>query len=444
MKKYGVVGFGVSGKALISVLLKLGFQPVVFELKNKENFDQKEIENFEKEGVEFVFNYSAEDFKKVDLVILSSGVKHDFFTENKINFLSELDFVCSFLEGKDYIFITGTKGKGTTSIFTKFLFEELGLKTFLGGNIGESEYSKPAVYAIFEKAALYIFETSSFQLRSSFQAKPLIYAILNLGIDHLDWHNSLEDYWWSKLKFLERAKYSIIGRELMRTIANLCEPVNPYHIRVNQRLIRVNPRLIIFEILKTVPGEFKINFPGEHNLYDLSLAYKILEIYAKEKNLKIPGDLLSKAVKKFPKQKFVLQYGGEINGIKIYNDSKSTHYLSLKASLNSFEKPVILICGGLTKGFDFSEIEDVIKEKVKYGIIIGRDREKLAKSFEAGKRFLAESLEEAINKALEIAQTGDIILFSPGCASFDMFQNATQRGEIFSKLINEISKFRNN
>lgn len=412
--KYEVVGFGISGKALIEALLKLGYKPVVFELKNKENFNQGEIKKFEREDVKFVFNYQPEDFKKVDLVILSSGIKHDFFEQNKINFISELDFVCSFLDGKDkdYIFITGTKGKGTTAIFTKFLFEELGLKTFLGGNIGESEYSKPAVFAIFEPADLYIFEISSFQLRSSFKAKPLIYAILNLGLDHLDWHDSLEDYWHSKLKFLEKAKYGI--------------------------------RPESFPLLQDVPEFFKINFPGEHNLYDLSLAYKILEIYSKDKNLKIPNDLLEKAIKKFPKQKFVLQFEGEINfqnkKVKIYNDSKSTHYLSLKASLLSFEKPVILICGGLTKGFDFSEIEKIIKEKVKYGIIIGRDKEILAKSFDENKRFLAEDLKSALDKAIEVAKGGDIILFSPGCASFDMFQNATHRGEIFSKLINEISK----
>ncbi|BCX15721.1 MAG: UDP-N-acetylmuramoylalanine--D-glutamate ligase [Candidatus Parcubacteria bacterium] len=406
--RYGIVGLGISGKALVDILLKLGHKPVVFELKSRKSFKQEEIEKLEKEGVELIFNYQLDDFKKVDLVILSSGIKHDFFKQNKIKFISELDFVCSFLEDKDYIFITGTKGKGTTAIFTKFLFDELGLKTFLGGNIGESEYSKPAVYAIFESADIYLFETSSFQLRSSFQAKPLIYAIVNLGIDHLDRHNSLEDYWQSKLKFLEKAKYWIKPNE--------------------------------FEILKNVPEEFKNNFPGEHNLYDLSLAYRILEVYAKEKNLEIPEDLLAKAVKKFPRQKFVLQYEGEINGVKIYNDSKSTHYLSLKASLNSFNQPVILICGGLTKGFDFSEIEDVIKKKVKYGIIIGRDKEKIAESFDKSRIFLAENLEEAINKALEVSQSGDVILFSPGCASFDMFQNATERGEIFSELIKKFAK----
>ncbi|MEM0476546.1 MAG: Mur ligase family protein [Candidatus Aenigmatarchaeota archaeon] len=409
MKKYGVVGFGVSGKALIEALLKLGHKPVVFELKNKENFNEEEIKKFEKENVEFVFNYQPEDFKKVDLVILSSGIKHDFFEQNKINFISELDFVCSFLENKDYIFITGTKGKGTTAIFTKFLFEELGLKTFLGGNIGESEYSKPAVFAIFEPADIYIFETSSFQLRSSFKAKPLIHVIVNLGIDHLDWHDSLDDYWNSKLKFLERAKYGI-------------KPES-------------------FPLLQNIPEAFKINFPGQHNIYDLSLAYEILRIYSQEKKINIPDDLLEKAVLKFPKQKFVLTFEGEIvlNGkrIKVYNDSKSTHYLSLKASLLSFGKPVILICGGLTKGFDFSEIEDIIKEKVKYGIIIGRDKEILARSFEKNKKILIENLEEALEKSIEIAEDGDIILFSPGCASFDMFKNATHRGEIFSNLVKQ-------
>jgi UDP-N-acetylmuramoylalanine--D-glutamate ligase len=233
-----------------------------------------------------------------------------------------------------------------------------------------------------------------------------------LGVDHLDWHPSLEDYWQSKLKFCDLAKYSIKPGE--------------------------------FEILKNVPDYFLENFPGEHNLYDLSLAYRILEIYAQDKNLKIPEDLLEKAVKNFPHQKFVLQFEGEINvdgkKVKVYNDSKSTHYLSLKASLNSFSKPVILICGGLTKGFDFEEIKDVLKEKVKFGIIIGKDKEVLKKSFPQDKVFLAESLELAFNKALEIAQNQDIILFSPGCASLDMFKSAVHRGEVFSEIVRNAQK----
>lgn len=427
--KFGVVGFGISGEALTKALLSLGFEPVVFELRSKNNFNQREVENLEKMGAKFIFNYAVKDFKKVDLTILSSGIKHDFFTENKIKFISELDFVCSFLDKnkKNYIFITGTKGKGTTAVFTKFLFEELGLKVFLGGNIGESEYSKPAASAIFENADVYIFEASSFQLRSSFSAKPLICAITNLGVDHLNWHDSLEDYWQSKLKFLEKAKYGIGQEEIIYK-----------SLVIGSR----KSNKIVFEILKDVPPEFRIKFIGEHNLCDLSLAYKILEVYAKNRGLKVANDLLQGVIKKIPKQKFVLQYEGEINGVKIYNDSKSTHYLSLKASLNSFNQPVILICGGLTKGFDFSDIEDTIRAKVKRGIIFGKDRKEIEKSFEKEKRLIVKDLETALGKALKFARKGDVILFSPGCASLDMFNSAIQRGKIFSELVRKYQNFK--
>lgn len=421
--RYGVVGFETSGRALVEALLRLKFKPIVFDLKGKDAFDQEEIKNFKKKGVEFIFNYLTGDFKKVDLVILSSGIKHDFFKKNKIRFISEIDFTCSFLDNhkKDYIFITGTKGKGTTAIFTKFLLEELGLKVFLGGNIGESKYSRPAIYAIFESADVYVFEVSSFQLRSSFKAKPLIHTVVNLDIDHLDWHTSLKDYWHSKLKFLKKAKYGINQAGIENNFPNLTE---------NNKLNQIE-----FGILKNVLDEFKINFFGEHNLHNLNLACKILEIYARENNLKIPSNLFSKAIRKFPKQKFVLQYEGEIKGIKIYNDSKSTNPLALKASLISFKKPVILICGGLTKGFSFSGIKDVLDSKVKYAVIFGKDKRKLAISFEKKKRFMVENLELGLNKALEVAKKGDVILFSPGCASLDMFQNAVERGQTFEKLV---------
>lgn len=443
-KKIGVIGFGVSGRYITDALIKLGVSPVVFEKKKFEDIDSKNliIELREKKKADFVFNYTDDDLRKADLLILSSGVKPDDFSG--YDFISELDFVCSFL--REYIFITGTKGKGTTLLLTGAIFRKAGINHFLGGNIGEGDLYSPSAKAIDYPDILSIFEVSSFQLKSTNYASPVIHAITNLGIDHLDWHKDIQDYWWSKLKICERSSICIAPLEIEETIKKMTKAQNLFLVG----------RDIYFDgkHIKDKYGrnfEFKVEkflefLPGKHNINNLLVAFSIFLKYCDYKNIKIEKDILDGILEFVPKRKYVLEFEGEyaikkneggIKKLRFYNDSLSTNPLSVKSAIESFDdtKKIILICGGLAKGFDFSSIRNTI-QNIKLGILIGASSQTLSKDFK--NKIVCKTLEEAIEKSIDNSEDGDIILFSPGCASFDMFRSAKERGKIFSEKLKEV------
>lgn len=443
--KIGVVGFGVSGKHITLALTKLGIKPIVFEKKGLDEVEGKELVKklMKEKEVEFVFNYTDDDLKKADVLILSSGIKPDAFL--KYEFISELDFVCSFLN--EYIFITGTKGKGTTLFFTGAVFRRAGIEHFLGGNIGEGEFYSPSARAIDFKDKLAILEVSSFQLKSTRYASPLIHAITNLGIDHLDWHRDIHDYWTSKVKMCERAKVCVFPYEIEETARSLSRwSGSSFIIGKDIKLedgyvVTKEGRKFEFDVVS-----FSSVFPGEHNISNLLLALGIYLKYCDEKNIPVVDKVLEDFASYVPKRRYVLEFegeysiraaGGGIRKVRFYNDSLSTNPLSLSSAIRALGDPskIIVICGGLAKGFDFSSIEEVLR-KVKSGIVIGVSAQILARSF--SRSVMCKDLEDAIERAIEISEDGDIVLFSPGCASFDMFRSARERGAIFSSKLKEV------
>jgi UDP-N-acetylmuramoylalanine--D-glutamate ligase len=220
-KGVGVIGLGVSGKNLFSALIELGYTPVVFEKKSKEEYlnDPKNQEFFErfveKEKIEIVFNYQEDDIKKrardLDFFVLSSGIKHDLFAKLGVNFKSELDFVFENLPSNSkIILVTGTKGKGSTTEITSQILRSCKIPHFVGGNIGKVEGKTSTLAdAIFSKVDLFVFEISSFQLRSSRKVLPYCLSITCITRDHFDFHPSFFDYFHSKIKFAEKSKFLV-------------------------------------------------------------------------------------------------------------------------------------------------------------------------------------------------------------------------------------------
>jgi UDP-N-acetylmuramoylalanine--D-glutamate ligase len=221
-KWVGVIGLGVSGKNLVSALIGLGYTPVAFEKKSKEEFlddpkNQEFLEIFvdKEKKIEIVFNYQDEDIKKrakdLDFFVLSSGVKHDWFAKLGVKFKSELDFVFENLPpNSKIILITGTKGKGSTTEITSQILRSCKIPHFVGGNIGKVEGKTSTLAdAIFSKVDLFVFEISSFQLRSSRKVLPYCLSITCITRDHFDFHPSFFDYFHSKIKFAEKSKFLV-------------------------------------------------------------------------------------------------------------------------------------------------------------------------------------------------------------------------------------------
>ncbi len=488
-KKFvGVIGLGVSGKSLVSSLLKLGYTPVAFEKKSREEFlnDRKNQEFFErfveKEKIEVIFNYQEDDIKKrardIDFFLLSSGIKHDLFAKLGVNFKSELDFVFENLPSNSkIILITGTKGKGSTTELTSQILRSCKIHHFVGGNIGKVEGKTSTLAdAIFSKSDLLVFEVSSFQLRSSRKVFPYCLSITCITKDHFDFHPTFFDYFYSKIKFAENSKFLVYSENFKELstkyeVAKLenydciftkiytLEWIQKNYGSENQAITIKDgngKEIINFDVKEILDfGEkdervktdesFKSNF-----LCSLGTALTLLEPQKLSENIrqnKIP----------YLKKKFCFEYLGKINiggkTVNFINDSKSTNPTSLKNAIISVkEGEIILIAGGRKKGLSFSDLGDLIKYKVKMTFLIGEAKYEIAEEIkDKVKNFLiCENLEQAVQKAIEFIEKeekeyierekeyGYTILFSPGCASFPEFNSAEHRGEVFEKIFNKI------
>lgn len=482
-KGVGVIGLGVSGKNLVSALIELGYTPVAFEKKSKEEFlnDPKNQEFFErfveKEKIEIFFNYQEDDIKKraqvLDFFVLSSGIKHDLFAKLGVNFKSELDFVFENLPSNSkIILITGTKGKGSTTEITSQILCSCKIPHFVGGNIGKVEGKTSTLAdAIFSKVDLFVFEISSFQLRSSRKVLPYCLSITCITKDHFDFHPSFFDYFHSKIKFAERSKFLVYSE-------NFKELSTKYEVSKLENYDCIFTKIYTLEwIQKNYGSENQvITVKGEDGKEIINFDLKeILDFAEKDKREKIDEAFksnllcalgtvltlidpqkLSENIKqnKIPyiKRKFCFEYLGKINiegkTVHFINDSKSTNPTSLKnAILSVKEGKIILIAGGRKKGLSFSDVGDLIKDKVKMTFLIGEAKYEIAEEIkDKVKNFLiCENLDQAVQKAIEFIENGKenneyTILFSPGCASFPDFNSAEHRGEVFEKIFHKIKQ----
>jgi UDP-N-acetylmuramoylalanine--D-glutamate ligase len=482
-KEVGVIGLGVSGKNLVSALIELGYTPVAFEKKSKEEFlnDPKNQEFFErfveKEKIEIVFNYQEDDIKKraqdLDFFVLSSGIKHDLFAKLGVNFKSELDFVFENLPSNSkIILITGTKGKGSTTEITSQILRSCKIPHFVGGNIGKVEGKTSTLAdAIFSKVGLFVFEISSFQLRSSRKVLPYCLSITCITKDHFDFHPSFFDYFHSKIKFAERSKFLVYSE-------NFKELSTKYEVSKLENYDRIFTKIYTLEwIQKNYGSENQvITIKGEDGKEIINFDLKeILDFAEKDKRKKIDEAFksnllcalgtvltlidpqkLSENIKqnKIPyiKRKFCFEYLGKINiegkTVHFINDSKSTNPTSLKnAILSVKEGKIILIAGGRKKGLSFSDVGDIMKDKVKMTFLIGEAKYEIAEEIkDKVKNFLiCENLDQAVQKAIEFIENEKenneyTILFSPGCASFPDFNSAEHRGEVFEKIFHKIKQ----
>ncbi len=385
------------------------------------------------------FSFKENQLKDISIIVVSPGIpfKHKIFQISKkyrIPIIGEVEFAYRFWKGK-IIAITGTDGKSTT---TKLIYDILKAEKediFIGGN-----YGTPFSDIVLEReTGTAVLELSSFQIYSTVYFKPHKAVFLNISVDHLDWHRKFNHYLYSKYKLFKRQtsdNYAILNFDSKYT-----------------RKTKTKAKKIYFS-LKKLPDGYEGAFLDKNfiNVRIKGKEEKIIDI----RNLPVKGihfvqntmaallttiteikdiSSIKKQIYSFQPLPFRLEYEGSINGVDIYNDAKSTTVQSLQMAIRSFpDKKIVVIAGGINKGGDFSTLK---KEKnVKSFILIGRDKESIYRQLkDYFKVYLAKSLDEALRKSLYIAEKGDIILFSPACASFDMFKNYIDRGEKFKNLV---------
>jgi UDP-N-acetylmuramoylalanine--D-glutamate ligase len=335
--------------------------------------------------------------------------------------------------------VTGTKGKSTTTALIGHLLRACGLPVRVGGNIGN-----PLIKEVvgLDEATWVVAEVSSFQLETIRAFKPRVAVLLNVMPDHLDRYHSMEEY--------AEAKYRICANQSLRDwfVGNLDDP-RVHALGWRRGETRVQARQLWFslrdaeatlylrgDVLTYAPisgdprpisllRRQEIPLPGDHNVQNAMGA--LLAALA----IGLEAEPMREALRTFEAMPHRLQTIGEIDGVRYVDDSKSTTPASLAAALRTLDTPIVLIAGGRSKGSSFEDIAEEIRDRTKAVVAIGEAAEEIKRAAAPVRAVEAYSMDEAVHRARSLAQAGDTVLLSPGCASFDMFESAEDRGERF-------------
>lgn len=439
-KHITIIGAVRSGIAAAKLAKQLGAIPFVSDISKIEKLEVLDNENIKYETGQ----HSAKVFD-CDLIITSPGVPSNSDVlvkakEKNIKIISEVEFASLFCKGK-IISITGTNGKTTVTALMSHVLNNSGLKCYTAGNIGIA-FSE--IVLQMNESDFVALETSSFQLDYIDTFKPAYSIILNITPDHLDRYNhSVQEYAVSKFRIFENQTeddfyiFNADDKYLNTGCSN--KLVNKFPFSMSQKLssgsfyLENNMNFSIGGNSEIVCGADSLKIKGEHNISN-ALAVLTVAKLIKVDNLKI-----EKAFNSFEAVEHRIEFVKEINGVQYFNDSKATNVDAVWYALKSFNEPLLLILGGKDKGNDYNQIKDLVKEKVKKIYAIGSSADKVYEFF---KSFVdvekKESLEISVESAKIDAVEGDVVLLSPACASFDMFDNYEHRGKVFKEAVKNL------
>jgi len=443
-KKVSIIGAARSGIAAAELALRKGAIPFISDRANEEKLSSN-LSLIKQLNIDFEVGGHSEKIFDADIMVISPGVPTNseiiqIAKSKNIKVVSEIEFASFFCFGK-IIATTGTNGKTTTTSLVGHLLTTAGIKNYVAGNIGNA-FSTVADKIQSDEFA--VLEVSSFQLDLIENFKPMISSILNITPDHLDrYENDVRKYAKSKQRIYENQTeedYLIIGADSEILIENL----NPTSAKIykfsTKEKIEAGCSLVNDHIIFKDNSEELFSFniqeiaiKGEHNIQNAMCAVIIGKI------LSIDNQKIIEALSSFRGVEHRIEYIRTINGVSFYNDSKATNVDSVIVALKSFENPILLILGGQDKGNDYSLIENLIKEKVKKIYAIGESAQKVYDYFnKIVDTQICSDFQEVVRNALKEAKENDVVLLSPACASFDMFNNYEHRGKVFKEIVNQL------
>lgn len=443
-----VMGLGISGVSTIRALDKLGAKIAINDIKTEEEL--KDVLYLIRDiSLEKFLGKKDIDLSPIDLIVKSPGIppSNDLISKaigKGIRIINDIEIGSSFSKSKNIIAITGTNGKTTTTTLTGEIFKADGYNTFIGGNIGKSLIEEMINS---QKEDIFILETSSFQLENTINFKPKVSLILNITPDHLDWHGSLENYIKSKKKIFanqDKSDWTILNYDdkLLRTLKDEVDS-NIIYFSVDEKLdsgIFIEDRNIIISIgeerVELLPiGDLLLK--GKHNLENVLASIAIASIMG------VSIETIRDTVSKFKGVEHRLEFVEEKNGRKFFNDSKGTNIDSSIKAVEAIESPIILIAGGYDKKIEFDEFIKSFEGKVKALVLLGATSVKIketALKYGFNKVFLVKDMKEAVNVSYNLSEKGDNILLSPACASWGMFKNFEERGEVFKQIVDRLGE----
>jgi UDP-N-acetylmuramoylalanine--D-glutamate ligase len=436
-KKVMVLGLARTGIETVRFLVGRGAQVLVSDCKSEKELEM-EMQALAPLPVRFLLGGEEISWLEgVDLVVPSPGVPLENpllreATKREIDILSEIELAYRFLQ-VPLVAVTGTNGKSTTTSLIGEILKTRGLKVFVGGNIGA-----PLIGFASRDWDWGVVEVSSFQLEWVEQFRPKIALLLNLTEDHLDRYPSFASYCGAKERIFRSQREGDIA------ILNRDDPL------VWAMTERIRARVISFGWHEVGEGVFakggeivwrgaaqeerfplaRVKIQGVHNVENLMAAVAVA------KSIDVPGEIIQRVIEAFPGLEHRLEFVREKDGVRFYNDSKGTNVGAVVKSLASFPGPVILLAGGIDKGGDYRVLEDGIRRKVKKMILFGAAKEIIRKALgHLTETVVVQTLEEAVREAARSGRAGDVVLLSPACSSFDMFQNYAERGRVFKNLV---------
>ncbi|HAK05884.1 MAG TPA: UDP-N-acetylmuramoyl-L-alanine--D-glutamate ligase [Spartobacteria bacterium] len=432
-----VLGAGLSGTAAALLLKAEGAQVTVLDNAEEKNLLKSTIDNLRAQGIRVICGPDAdENSSTYELVVLSPGIDPASplarnFSSRKIDMMGELELGWRSCE-LPVIAVTGTNGKTTTTELLAQMLNPCGQRTIACGNIG-----KPLSEVAREKKQFDVLtvEVSSFQLETIKTFRPSIALWLNFAPDHLDRYRSVAEYRAAKLRIFENQTAEDVAivnaAESLPRIQSRQITFSAYADRADFRLAEGS---IVYQN-KPVLRLAETKLRGSHNIENLmaTLAAGMARGLSFEEM--VPP--LSAYEPRPHRCEFVRQIGG----VDYVNDSKATNLDAVEKALLAQSKPVILIAGGKDKGFTFDPLRPLVKEKVRSTILIGEMAESIAHAWSgAVKSEIASSLADAVERAHAIAGPGEVVLFSPGTSSFDMFKSYADRGDQFRALVQALPK----
>lgn len=444
-RKVTVVGLGITGIRTLEFLKRMGSRITVVDMKSKDKISS-EAENALNFAERCYLGENPEDaYADADLIIISPGVPYDMEILEKqrnrgIPVLGEIEFAYRYID-KPIIAITGTNGKTTTTSMIGYFLCLSGIKAFIGGNIG-----RPLIEFLNNGWEIAVVEVSSFQLESIYKFRPKIAVLLNITEDHIDRHKSFENYIRLKSRIFENQKeddFAVINFD-DENVKRVSDAVRSQIIYFTKDTRHLGEKMVVFNgrsIMSSIEGsphEYsleKFQLKGVHNIENLMAVIATSEIMG------LKRDEIQLGIETFKAVPHRIEFVEEIKGVKFYNDSKGTNVNSVLKAIESFNEKIILIAGGRDKGGDFSILKDKVREKVKALVLIGEARYKIRDALhEVATAEFAETMDEAVKRAFMIAEPGDVVLLSPGCASFDMFSNYEERGDVFKNSVKNLLK----
>lgn len=448
-----VVGLGRSGIASCGVLRARG--ATVFATDEKDpSVLSSVVASLERANVRFVAPSDVEALcPELTSCVLSPGVPLNNelvlrIQAARVPVYSEIE-VAYRISKAPLVAITGTKGKTTTTALIGALFRAAGKTTHVGGNIGNALIDETFVAAPEDYV---IAEVSSFQLESIRSFKPKIATILNLSPDHLDRYHSMDEYGEAKFRIFanQGPTDTFVGNLDDPIVATLAEGEAAARVRSRALWFGVAPRRLTTLYVRgdritfapwagdPRPVEImpvsEIPLLGAHNVRNV-LAALLVGLAAD-----LDPERMREAVRAFVALPHRLQNVAERDGIAYVDDSKSTNPGSVVAALEAFDRPIVLIAGGKSKRTDFRAMGDAIEKHAKAVVLIGEAADEIASVVGGVRVVRAASMDEAVERARELATSGDAVLLSPGCASFDMFASAEARGDAFARAAGALAE----